>query len=253
MTTDARVPLMTRLRSDLHDRLIEVGQEEDCSLNSVLNDALEQFLQRRSFENARLDRPDGPDLVEVTGPWGQGHYRLMVDGVRVPHITVAKTQGAATESPEQYHLSLDDRFQISATWGELWRWAWFMAQAMAVSAGYTSHGPDSSKLNRHGLSERLTIEELRAWADRGWSVHEQSGSCGRTLELGLTFRWPAMEDGDQAAYDLRERIISTIGAAGGKDVVTRLTALAPLEIERPGHMAKVGVAEINVVGEEPNQ
>ena len=49
-------------------------------------------------------------------------------------------------------LLLDNRFGMDTTEEELARWAPFLANAMAVSAGRTSHGERSYLRNPHGRS-----------------------------------------------------------------------------------------------------
>jgi hypothetical protein len=63
------------------------------------------------------------------------------------HITQARARGERI-----FTLMLDDRFGITAPESEVERWASFLADAMAISAGYTSHGKNSRRLNRHGVS-----------------------------------------------------------------------------------------------------
>lgn len=49
----------------------------------------------------------------------------------------------------------DETQRLNKRWeSEVEKWAWFMAHAMAVSAGYTSHGENSRLINRHGPSRK---------------------------------------------------------------------------------------------------
>ena len=66
---------------------------------------------------------------------------------RAPEIRAAIERGEPI-----YDLWCDDRFGITVPESEVERWAWFLANAMAVAAGYTSHGPNSRPINRHGPS-----------------------------------------------------------------------------------------------------
>jgi hypothetical protein len=122
--------------------------------------------------------PDYPhvDLVEYGGRHSD---RLKVDGHEVPYIEMtdwpivfdgeaspelteefarqlddkAPELAAAVRRGERIrNLLCDDRFGITAPESEIRRWAWFLANAMAVSAGYTSHGKGSRPINRHGPS-----------------------------------------------------------------------------------------------------
>lgn len=137
----------------------QASDEDDRSVNGMLAHALAAYLEQRELSRARLDSPNAPSVVEVTGPWGgDGNYRLVVDGVEVPHITVHKTgevsstiNGLAATSEPLYTLTLDDRFGTGMmNWGELWTQAWFWAQAMAIAAGWTCHGPNARRIAPHG-------------------------------------------------------------------------------------------------------
>lgn len=66
---------------------------------------------------------------------------------RSPEVTTALARGERI-----FNLTLDQRFGITVPESELDRWAWFMANAMAIAAGYTSHGIHSRPINRHGPS-----------------------------------------------------------------------------------------------------
>jgi hypothetical protein len=65
---------------------------------------------------------------------------LLVGGYLVPHISITTIKGGAEDGMYQVHL--DNRFQITCTHDELNKWGWFIANAMAVAAGYTSFGPN---------------------------------------------------------------------------------------------------------------
>ena len=66
-----------------------------------------------------------------------------VDGYPVPYIE-------AGESGNAVSLILDSRFGIDTSQEELERWLPFLANAMAVAAGRTSHGANSNIRNPHG-------------------------------------------------------------------------------------------------------
>lgn len=72
-------------------------------------------------------------------------HRLLVDGSEVPYITVYESNGKC-------NLVLDGRFGFQCSRVELEQWAWFLANAMAVSGGYTWHGEGSQPRNPHGPS-----------------------------------------------------------------------------------------------------
>jgi hypothetical protein len=236
-----RVPLTARIDADLHAGMREAADALDWSTNSVLNEAVREFLQRRQDDTARLDRPDGPDLVELRPTTIPGRYRVVVDGFPVPHLTAAKLGADEVERCGLSHngdafgwavLTLDDRYQTKAMqWGEFWPMAWFMANAMAVAAGYSSHGPNATRINPHGPNE--DAPDFAAWAERGWVLADARGSSGFTYELNFTFRLPAMDGADLQVHALREQLVDLISTSGGRDVSTRTVALRPLQTEPP--------------------
>lgn len=234
-----RVPLTARIDADLHAGLTEAADAMDISTNAALNVALRDWLQRRQANTSRVDSPDGPDLVELRPLTAPGRFQVVVDGFPVPRLTAAKLGADEVErcglsaNGDAFGwavLTIDDRYQTKAmTWGEFWPMAWFLANAMAVAAGYSSHGPNATRLNPHGPNEEAI--DFAAWAERGWLLADASGSS-RTYELNFTFRLPAMDDADQRAHTLREELIRMIDGFGGRDVCTRTVALRPLQADR---------------------
>lgn len=77
--------------------------------------------------------------TEWVGPFPE-EIRLVVDGYQVPHI-------AARKNGDGWTLVLDGRYAIDVTEDEVERWLWWVANAMAVAAGYTSFGEHSAPLN----------------------------------------------------------------------------------------------------------
>lgn len=85
-------------------------------------------------------------LVDLFGPFAHGnHYEVMVEGQSIPGIKVYETDDG------QLSVTLDGRFGVTTTRDELERWAWFIANAMAVAAGYTCFGRDARPSNPFGL------------------------------------------------------------------------------------------------------
>lgn len=80
--------------------------------------------------------------VELVGPFDGEHYRLTVEGCEVPYIV-----GRCNPDSDAVELTLDRRFAVTTNQAELRKWAWFLAHAMAISAGYTCHGKQSAKIN----------------------------------------------------------------------------------------------------------
>ena len=74
--------------------------------------------------------------VETIGPFKDTYYKLTFNGYEVPYIKANLVPG----TEDTWLLFLDSRFGIEVSGDELRRWLWFVANAMAVAAGYTSHG-----------------------------------------------------------------------------------------------------------------
>jgi|ERR1051326_8699254 hypothetical protein len=102
-------------------------------------------------------------FAHVDGERAADTYEIVVDDYPVPYITVGHQRGN-----REFHLSLDRRFGLDATLDQLV--VWFMANAMAVSAGRTSHGENSNIRNPHGapgsgwrLQAREPVGEARGY------------------------------------------------------------------------------------------
>lgn len=77
--------------------------------------------------------------------------KLTVDDCYVPYIEASR--GTAPDWPEDLIcLTLDERFGLDTNEEECSRWVPFLANAMAVAAGRTSHGQHSYLRNPHGRS-----------------------------------------------------------------------------------------------------
>jgi hypothetical protein len=131
-----------------------------------------------------IDNVGDPKLVPVDRPpdnfGGIGDvidFKLVIDGHEVPYLTI-RAWDVPTNSTERaayiaqfedrsprltaamrrgeriFNLTFDNRYGHTCAESELAEWGWFMANAMAVSAGYTSHGAESRLINRHGPSRR---------------------------------------------------------------------------------------------------
>lgn len=81
--------------------------------------------------------------TKLIGPFA-GTHKITIDGFHVPHI-----EAHPKRESDSVDLVLDGRFSITATQAEVERWGWFLAQAMAIAAGYSSHGEDSRPTNRY--------------------------------------------------------------------------------------------------------
>lgn len=103
-------------------------------------------------------------FIQETGMWKN---RLIVDGRVVPHITafVLDTPGGHRAmdghlATREFNLFLDDRFCIIIREHELQTWGWFLANAMAVAAGWSSFGDERSsiRLNPYGQHAPVVAE-----------------------------------------------------------------------------------------------
>lgn len=78
--------------------------------------------------------------TEFHGPFS-GSMKISVDGIIVPHIR------AKIVHEDLAALCLDDRYELIVPKEDAEKWLPFLANCMAVSAGYASHGSDE-KLNQ---------------------------------------------------------------------------------------------------------
>jgi hypothetical protein len=104
-----------------------------------------------------------PTKVEFIGPFGTGtrHY-VTIDGFRVPYIAAHREIGGADDG--LMSLLLDDRFGFNATEDECRHWLPFLANAMAIAAGYSSFGAHAGRDNpfRHRLIGITSVESAEA-------------------------------------------------------------------------------------------
>ena len=89
-------------------------------------------------------------VVEIAGPYARTSdaFRLIVNGCKVPYIQLYKYDNG------NLMLIIDGRFGGDFTKEEIMKFGYVLAEAMAVSAGYTHHGPDSKPMNRHSCGDR---------------------------------------------------------------------------------------------------
>jgi len=79
--------------------------------------------------------------AEYHGPFSGEYYVATVDGYKVPFVELRKVD------ENNWDLLLDGRFSVQASGDEIQRWLWIVANAMAISAGYSCFGENSKKLN----------------------------------------------------------------------------------------------------------
>lgn len=82
--------------------------------------------------------------MELIGPFSA--HRVTVDGYILPHITVSTVKGGGPEDG-MLNVMLDERFCVCCSEEEFERWAWFIGNAMAHAAGYSSLGKNSNPVN----------------------------------------------------------------------------------------------------------
>lgn len=80
--------------------------------------------------------------VEFHGPFHDPIYRLTVNDYEVPYLTASMDLDS-----DRLILILDRRFMIEANREEAERWLGFLADAMAIAAGFSSHGEHSGPVN----------------------------------------------------------------------------------------------------------
>jgi hypothetical protein len=84
-------------------------------------------------------------MIEIVGPFQE--YKVTLDGFRVPHIN------AIPMPDDQVEIVLDGRFGMEGPVSreEFNRWLPILANAMAISAGYSCHGENCTLLNQHKI------------------------------------------------------------------------------------------------------
>ncbi len=226
-----RVPVTARLNAHLHTGLTKAAEDLDLSVNALLNRAVAEWLVRQDTL-PELELAPAVELRPMTGP---NAYRVAVDGYAVPFLTASKCDPPAGVSSNGdafgwATLILDNRFQTAALrWDQFWPAAWMIANALAIGAGFSCHGPNATRLNPHGPAE-AAADSLR-WAEHGWV---NALGTGRTYELALTFRLPAMDGADLQVHGMREHLVRLAENYGARDVMHRTVALAPLQAEPSG-------------------
>lgn len=87
--------------------------------------------------------------AEIIGPFVEPEYHYaVVNGCTVPHIKIVKKEGKEDGKVE---IHLDGRFIYIIDDTALDLVLNLLANAMAVSAGYSSHGPESKPINKFAI------------------------------------------------------------------------------------------------------
>lgn len=152
-----------RFPTALSEQLEDLANDRDRSFSHEVITACRAHVgaSSRAATREELEVEDGdgePPTVELVPRHsygdGIGYHAVLVEGIEVPHLKVAELEpgtNGGLEHERSYVLSVDDRFgTIAVPYAELWRWLWIMAQAMAVSAGFTCHGENARLSNPHG-------------------------------------------------------------------------------------------------------
>ena len=80
--------------------------------------------------------------LEYIGPFGNPYpYRMTIDGYQIPYIKGHKKEDG------NWILCLDGRYEIDTTEDEINRWLRWVANAMAIAAGYNSFGEHANLSN----------------------------------------------------------------------------------------------------------
>ena len=84
------------------------------------------------------------ERFDMVGPFDDSfNYRVKVDGCEVPYIRASMMKG----TEDRWVLCLDNRFMLEVPHDEVQRWMWFVADAMAVAAGWSCHGKQGRRMN----------------------------------------------------------------------------------------------------------
>ena len=89
------------------------------------------------MKNANNDEKFLISNVEIHGPF-QEYFMVTIEGYMVPYIKIRKLS-------DSIELSLDDRFCVTIKNDDADAILWFIANAMAISAGFTSFGEHSKR------------------------------------------------------------------------------------------------------------
>lgn len=110
-------------------------------------------------EKTARDRLAHPYGVQFFGPVMRDSHDVLVDGKRVPYLTLH-------QEADVWWLTLDNRLAISGSDEEVRKWVRFLADAMAVSAGYSSFGTNQRRLNQFNRRvTTLSAEEMQQITD----------------------------------------------------------------------------------------
>lgn len=76
---------------------------------------------------------------------------------------------------------------------------------------------------------KVYLDRRNALPSIDWSTCDESGSCGFSYRLGVTFSIPSAGQCDQAAYAFRDDFIERLSLAGAREIYTDIHGIRPLE------------------------
>ncbi len=82
--------------------------------------------------------------IDLHGPFHQEYHVASVGGYEIPNLKILKRKG---KNDGISTVLLDNRFSIDVPEDQLDPWLWIVANAMAIGAGYSSHGENSCEVN----------------------------------------------------------------------------------------------------------
>jgi hypothetical protein len=86
---------------------------------------------------------DAPDnKISLVGPFSEEYHRATIAGYEIPNLKFLRRSGA---NDGLATVLLDNRFAIDVPEDQLDPWLWIVANAMAISAGFSCHGENSTK------------------------------------------------------------------------------------------------------------
>lgn len=97
--------------------------------------------------------PEAQYGVEFHGPFVE-QWKVTSEGYRVPYLS------AIVRADGNVMLGLDERFMVEGSKEEVCKWIGFIANAMAVAAGYSCHGENCRPINAHQVKlSGITVDE----------------------------------------------------------------------------------------------
>lgn len=80
--------------------------------------------------------------IELVGPFCEEYHKPTINGYEIPLVRILRRKGAQDGIAT---VLLDNRFMIDVPDDQLDPWLWIVANSMAIGAGYSCHGENSTK------------------------------------------------------------------------------------------------------------